>query len=57
VLVIATAAVDSKIQSVASAAKTAVFKINIIKALILRNCSLRIKQFYISFSNYTKYNN
>jgi hypothetical protein len=57
VLATATAAVSSKIQSVVSAAKTAVFKINVIKALILRNYSLKIKQFCVSFSNHTKYNN
>jgi hypothetical protein len=57
VLATATAAVSNKIQSVISAAKTAVFKINVIKVLISRNCLLKIKQFYVSFSNYTKYNN
>jgi hypothetical protein len=56
VLAIATAAVNSKIQSVASAAKTAVSKINTIKVLIPRNCLLRIKQFCVGFSNYIKYN-
>jgi hypothetical protein len=57
VLVTAITAVNSKIQSVVGAAKTVVFKINVIKALILRNCLLKIKQFCVSFSNYTKYNN
>ncbi len=55
-LVTATTAASSKIQSVAGAAKTAVSKINVIKALILRNCSLRTKQFCVGFSNYTKCN-
>jgi hypothetical protein len=57
VLTIVIATADNKIQSVAGAAKTAVSKINAIKALIPRNCLLRIKQFYVSFSNYIKYNN
>jgi hypothetical protein len=43
VLATATAAVASKIQSVANAAETAVFKINVIKVLIPRNCLLKIK--------------
>jgi hypothetical protein len=56
VLATAITAASNKIQSAASAAKTAVFKINTIKALIPRNCLLRIKQFCVSFSNNTKYN-
>lgn len=55
-LATATAAAGSKIQSVAGAAETAVSKINAIKVLILRNCSLRTKQFCVGFSNHTKYN-
>jgi hypothetical protein len=57
VLTTATAAASSKIQSAVSATKTAVSKINIIKALIPRNYLLKTKQFYVGFSNYTKYNN
>jgi hypothetical protein len=57
VLATVTAAADSKIQSVVGAAETAVFKINVIKALIPRNCLLGIKQFCVGFSNYTKCNN
>ena len=55
-LTTATAAAGSKIQSVVGAAKTAVSKINTIKTLIPRNCSLRTKQFCVGFSNYTKCN-
>ena len=56
-LAIATAAASSKIQSIAGTAQIAISKINIIKALILRNYSLGIKQFCVGFSNYMKCNN
>lgn len=56
-LAIATTTTSSKIQNATSATKIAISKIDIIKALILRNCLLKIKQFCISFSNYTKCNN
>jgi len=56
VLVTATAAAGSKIQSAAGAAETAVSKIGAIEALIPRNCSLGTKQFCVGFSNHTKCN-
>jgi hypothetical protein len=57
VLIIAITAASSKIQSIIGITKIAISKINIIKALIPRNYSLRIKQFYVGFNNYIKYNN
>jgi hypothetical protein len=52
ILAIAIIAASSKIQNTASAAETAVSKINTIKVLIPRNCLLRIKRFCVGFSNH-----